>query len=280
MADPSGTLDDLIRDVTQAFYVRGGRVFAHEAEPGKLDKQTIELKCEAEGDFPGLFGTNIVIGTDKHPRANIVGDDDNEANETQADRPVEEEEGWRLETIPTMVSIYAVDEAWITESAGRNDGEAVRGLLNYHEPVVTNDGMAKNNRPMVTAWVAVGPDTFRLLRDHLLTFKECDFSLGLDLRFPRGIIESRWMGRTVKWDGKGQIPITGMTIVWKREDWSADFRCRKKRSAPATEPVYEPSREQRDILDASARVEAAVSKLLLPLWLIAGAVLAFLIFRR
>jgi len=280
MSDDPKPFDDLLSKVTQEFYVRGGRLYAHEAEAAKLDRQTIELKCEAGGSLFG-HGSSIVIGDDEHPRANPFDDDDDDgAEETSSDKPVEMEKGWRLETLPTMVSIYPVDEAWIADSATRHDGKPVRGLLSYHPAIVSAGEAANDKRPMVSAWVAVGPDTFRLLRDELLTFKDYDFSLSLDLRFERANITPNWIGRQVAWSGEGSIAVEGMTVLWKREDWSPDFRRRKARANTKPEPGSEPSREHRDAMDAAARVEAAVTKLTTPLWLILGALAALLFFHR
>lgn len=276
MAEENCALRDLARKVPQDFRILGGRVFAREAEAGRLDRQTIELKCEAGS---GFMGTEIRIGTDTHPWATFDDDDDDATDDdASAASAGREEEGWRLSTIPTIVSVYPVDEAWIAESAERHDGTALRGMFDYHPAGQSED--AKAERPMATAWVAVGPDTFRLIRDELLAFKEYSFSLGLDLHFPEVAVENGFMGRTVKWDGNGQVPIVGLTVLWKREDWSPDFRRKRVRPTPARVAIYEPSREQRDLLDASGRIEASVAKLLLPLWLIAGAIVAFLIFRH
>jgi hypothetical protein len=279
MTDETRPFDELLSKVTQEFYVRGGRLYAHEAEAGKLDRQTIELKCEAGGSL--FHGSSIVIGDDEHPRANpFDDDDDDETDEARANQPVETERGWRLETLHTMVSIYPVDEAWIAESAGRHDGKPIRGLLSYHPAIVTSDGAANEKRPMVSAWVAVGPDTFRLLRDELLSFKDFAFSLSLDLRFERASVTPNWIGRQVAWDGEGSIPVDGMTVLWKREDWSPDFRRRKARSNTKPDLTPEPSREHSDAMGAAARIEAAVSKLTTPLWLILGALAALLFFHR
>jgi hypothetical protein len=276
--DKPSALDTMVRTVTLEFTVQGGRVFAHNAEPGKLDRQTIELKCETHGSW--LFGDDeVMIGSDKHPVPQLFedgGEDDEEEGKS-----IDEEEGWRLGAISTMVSLYEVDEAWLLDSAGRNEGRPILGQFEYHEPIRTADGVVNEKWPKAFAWVGIGSDTFRLIRDRLLTFEKYDFSVGLEVLFPEEAVESNWVGRNVKWDGKGQLRITGATIVWKRNDWSPDYR-RKERLVPEPKPdlPYDPSREHIEVLEATKRLEGAVSRLATPMWLAAGAIIAFLIFRR
>jgi len=275
--DTPSAIDTLVRTVTLEFRVLGGRVFAHNAEHGKLNRQTIELKCEASGSL--LFGDdNCVIGNDKHPVPKVFEDEEREEEEG---KPVEEEEGWRLGTIPTMISLYEVDEGWLAESGERNDGKPILGQFEYHEPIKTDDGVVNEKWPKAFAWVGVGSDTFRLVRDRMLRFEKYDFSLGLEVLFPEGAVECGWIGRNVRWDGKGQLRITGATIVWKREDWSSDHRRKEWLGRePEVEQPYKASHEHVEIMDATKRIEAALARLAMPMWLAASAIIAFLIFRH
>lgn len=279
--------ETLLRTVTLEFTVLGGRVFAHNAEPEKLNRQTIELKCEASGSW--LFGgDDVVIGNEKHPVPKLFEEEDEDEDDDDGDdeegaekKPVDEEEGWRLGTIPTMVSLYQVDDGWFAESGLRNEGKPILGQFEYHMPIQTPDGVVNEKWPKAFAWVGVGPSTFELIRDRLLQFQNCDFSLGLDVLFPEGAVESGFVGRHVRWDGKGQLRITAATIVWKREDWSSDFR-HKERLGPKREAVvpYEAPREHVEVMDALRRVEGAVTRLAVPLWMAAAAIIGYLTFRR
>ena len=191
--------------------------------------QTIELKCEAGGS--ALFGDDhVVIGTDKHPVPKMF--DDGEDEEGERTSPSKRRRVGALEPFPVMVSLYEVDEDWLIESGERNDGKPVFGQFQYHEPIRTDDGVVNEKWPKAFAWVGIGSDTFRLVRDRMLQFEKYDFSLGLEVLFPEGAVESGWMGRNVRWDGKGQLRIrAGATIVWKREDWNSDHQ-RKERLVP------------------------------------------------
>lgn len=133
----------------------------------------------------------------------------------------------------------------------------------------------KGKRPTVTAWVPLGSDNFRLLRERLLTDKQFDISVSVTIQFPKGSVKSEALGKSVQWDGKGALPITNAVVVWKRHDWSADFD-HKPQGLRHPEP-YEPPREHVEILAATSRVEAGIAKLTTPLWL-AVAALAWIAF--
>ena len=151
MDDQMSGLGTLVRTVTLEFTVQGGRVFAHNAAPGSLNRQTIELKCEASCSL--LFGDDaVVIGTDKHPIPKLFSDDEDE----KEGNPAEEEEGWRLSTIPTMIGLYEVDDTWLRESAERNEGKPILGHFEYHEPVRTANGVVNEKWPRYSPGLASG----------------------------------------------------------------------------------------------------------------------------
>ena len=98
------------------------------------------------------------------------------------------------------------------------------------------------------------------MRDRMLAFEKYDFSIGLEVLFPQGTVESNWVARNVRWDGNGPLRVTGATIVWKREERSSDYR-RKERFDPKPEAdaVYSPPSEHVELLGATQRIETAVS---------------------
>lgn len=270
----SDALETFFNTVSLSLEVYGGRLFAREAAIGGPDRQSIELNCEVGGSW--LFGNEVVIGSDKHPVPPIFDDvtDEGEA--------VQEEEGWRLSTIPTVLSLYETDEESLKDSAEKNGGVPVVGRLEYHKAIQTDDGVVNEKYPKVHAWVAIGPDTFRLVRDRLLDFKKYDFSLGLDVVFPVGSVDHGWVGRKTNWDGEGSLAITGTTIVWKREHWNPDVRRLHKivPSTPKVELPYDPTQEHVELLAGSKRIEEAVSRLLTPLWVLAATVISYVVFRH
>ena len=277
MADEEqeSALDVLLRTVTLALHPQGGRVFAHHATINNLDRQTIELKCEHRD--PNLFfGKSVVIGDEVHPVPQLFDDEDDESD---TKRPVEEETGWRLGTIPIMLSIFEVDADWLHDSSEKHGANVLVGQLSYHPRINTDDGAVNDKWPRCTAWVGVGPDTFRLLRDRVLNFQKYDFQIGMDVLFPSGGVENAWKGRTIKWDGNGQLPILSAVAVWTKEDWSSDYR-RKERLGPPKEAEYVPSREHVELMRATERIEAGLRAVLSPLFIIAFLILVWLIVHR
>jgi hypothetical protein len=270
---PERPLDVLLRTVSLSLQPQGGRVFAHHATKEKLSRQTIELKCERH-DPQIFFGNTIVIGEEVHPRPKLFED-----NDEDEEKPVEEETGWRLNTIPIMLSIYEVDEAWLSESAEQRGGDPLVGQFSYHPRINTDDGVVNDVRPSCSAWIGVGGDTFRMIRDHVLDFTKYDFRIGVDVLFPKEGVENGWTGRTVNWDGDGQLPITSAVAVWTKEDWSSDFR-RKERPGPPKEADYVPPREHVELMEANHRLEATIKAMMTPLWIIAAVVFFWAIFHR
>lgn len=277
MADEkTGPLDTILRTIMLEFTPLGGRVFAHHAEPGKLDRQTIELKCDATSSWLSTGG-QVVIGTEKHPALQRFED---EADRSDGKDAVREEEGWRLSTIPTMISVYEMTDKLLIGASNDKKGSKIIGDFSYNERIQTSDGVVNEKWPTVHAWIGVGPDTFLLLRDSLLQFQRFDFSLGLEVCFPPDAVEPSWIGRRVKWDGKERLNVMSAVIVWKREDWSSDYM-EKRRIGPEREVVqpYEAPREHVEVMNAVRRIEGAVARLAVPVWIAAGAIVGFLIFR-
>ena len=265
----------MARNVELELSPSGGRVFVSSASPERLDGTSIELKC-SWSSFATLFSLHITIGEEKH-LVPLLDD------EEEDDREREEEIGWRLTNCPIMLTLYPVDEKWFSESAARNDGEPILGRLNYYPPVKTSDGVVNDDRPTVTAWVGIGRDNFNLVREQMLSNEKPTFNIGLSVDFPEGSVEQKTLGRSIQWDGKGQLPVTGATIVWRNNDWSADFDTRKsqrrmeRRKAELLPP--DPPIEHTQTLNAITRLESAVNKLTTPIWLAAAAAIAALFLR-
>lgn len=255
----------------------GGRIFVDNATLEHIDSSKIELKCFWSGGLASLFSLSIVIGDQKHMMPLI----DEDAEDENVER--HEEIGWRLGDCPIMLTLHPIDAKWLTESADRNDGKPILGQLYYHPPVNTDDGVVNEKRPTVTAWVGLGRDNFNVIRDSLVTKDAPQFQVGLSLDFPPEAIEQGDFRRKIRWDGKGALPVTGAVVVWKNNDWSADFDTqmheRKMLSRRHNIEPPEPRLEHQQTLDALSRVESAMAKLSTPIWIAAAAAIASLILR-
>lgn len=263
--EPESGLARLSREVSLSLAPHGGRVFLHHATPEDVNHSTIELKCWWSSGFH-MLSTSVVIGDEKHKRV---------ASRYRYDIVAEyqeEEIGWNLGDCPIMLSLYQVDAKWLTESADKNDGTPVFGQLTYYSPISTDDGVVNDKRPTVTAWVGVGADNFNLIRANLVEGRELAFDLGITVRFPQGSVESGWVDRSVKWDGNGPLPIIDATIVWKRHDWDADHD--PELIEPCGPEPRVPPREHVELMEATNRLESAVAKLALPLWMAVATIVA------
>jgi hypothetical protein len=258
----SKTLDLLERSVSIKFRVLGGRVFAHHAQADNLDRQTIELKCEQSESF--LSGASVIIGDEHHPRVTMFADDDDDQDKKE---PVDMENGWRLTQIATILTVYQVDAGRIAESAGKHDGKALAGRFEYFPRIRTDDGVVNDGRPSVSAWIGVGSETFRLLRERVLDFKKWDFDIALEVLFPEGAIERSFMGRVVRWDGTKPLNVESARIVWTKEDWAPDFHSKEGLGPkPQADLPYDPPREHLELFGRIERLEQHIQKLATPMW--------------
>ncbi len=272
----SSTLDRMKHEVSLTLTPYGGRVFVEHSDTDRVDHSHIELKCWFS---PQLFGLNVTIGDEVHPRVGFYDDEgDEEGNE---ETEVETETGWCLSDVPIMLAIYRVDSNWLSESAERNEGSPVLGHFNYYPRVNTSDGVVNDKRPTITAWMGLGAENFALIRQRLLDFKRYDFEIGLTVTFPYGSVESHeFLGRNVSWDGKETLLVKSGVIVWRKEDWSSDYhrkeRLVEKKQVKAELP-YDPPREHLEVVAASGRVENALARLNTPLWIAAGALVVLVV---
>lgn len=271
-------IERMMHEVALKLTPYGGRVFVEHADFARLDHCQLEIKCWVS---PELFGMGVTIGDEVHTHVKQYKDEDQGREESEE---VEMESGWRLSDVPVMLTFYRVDDAWLRKSADEHGGKPLLGQLNYYPRINTDDGVVNDKRPTITAWMSLGPDNFELVRQRLLDFKKFDFEIGLTVEFPKGsVINEGFIGRTIKWDGAEMLPVKSGAIVWRKEDWSADFHRREylvEKEQPKAEAPYDPPREHLELLSASQRIEGAVAKLLTPLWLLAAAVIAYIIFRR
>jgi hypothetical protein len=268
MADeePESFIQQMTREVTLKLSAHGGRVFMQSADADDLERCTIELKCSWSPGLIAMLHQSIRIGDENH-KPFKWDDDDVEVIDEEA----EDEMGWGLYDCGIMLSVYRVDEKWLADSAAKNDDKPILGRLNYNPPIQTSDGVVNDQRPSVTAWVGLGHENFRLLRDRLLATDKPDFDLDIAVEFPRGTVESGWVKKTITWDGKGSLPVTNATLVWLRADWNSES-ARERRVPRHREPVHrEPPPEHGELLRAMKKLEAAVVKLATPLWIAVGA---------
>jgi hypothetical protein len=266
MTEPESAIDLMVRTVGFSFRPLGGRVRAISATQANPDSFTIELKCEQSGGF--FDGTSCRIGSDRHPVPLFNELDDEEAE----DKPVEEEDGWRLSTIPIMVTLYEATPAWLEENREKVGGQALAGRFSYHPIHEDSTVSERHRRPHIGAWLALGPETMRAVRRAMMDFEVNAFSLGLTVQFPKqAILENGWQGRSIVWDGQGDLPVMDGSIVWTKEDWSPDFFSRErtwKREAVA-EVRAEPDTQIADVVAAVRRLDARTRALVTPLWLTA-----------
>jgi hypothetical protein len=274
----SRTLDRMKHEVTLVLSPYGGRVFVENADLKRVDQSTIEFKCWFS---PDLFGLDVTIGSEEHPRVTHYEDEEADGGE---DKSVERETGWRLGDVPVMLTLYRVDEAWLQQSAANNDGSPVLGRFDYYTPANTSSGVVNDKRPTVEAWTCLGADNFALVRERLLDFKKYDFQIGLNVAFPQGTVESHGLlGRSIKWDGESELPVLSASIIWKKEDWSSDFHRKEQlfeKKPSKAELPYDPPREHIEVMDATRRIETALGRLVTPLWLAVGALIVMALFRR
>lgn len=274
----SQTLDEMNRDVTLKLVPYGGRVFVNNADINRVDECSIELKCWFS---PAAFSLNVTIGEEEHSRVTHYSDEDEgEQESSQAEQDI----GWQLGDVPIMLTLYRVDEKWLNESAEKNNGSPVLGRLHYYPRINTADGVVKDKRPTVTAWTCLGADNFALIRSRLIDFKKYDFEIGLSVVFPHGTVESQgFIGKRIKWNGEGELPVKSASIVWRKEDWSSDFH-RKERmfddKPQEAELPFDPPREHIEVMDATRRIEAALGRLVTPIWLAVAALIVLAFLRR
>ena len=264
------TLDRMLHEVSLKLTPEGGRIFVDNADLDRVDQCSIELKCWFS---PELFSLDVTIGSEEHPRVKLFEDDEEDTS-----KEVETEVGWRLSDVPVMLTLHRVDEAWLKGRAEKNDGSPVLGHFHYYPRVNTADGVIRDKRPTVTAWMALGADNFALVRSRLLDFKRFDFEIGLTIAFPQGTVDRHeLMGRSVRWDGEGTLPVKSGSIVWRKEDWSPDWHRKERlieKPQPKAELPYDPPREHLEAMEVSRRIEAALSKLSTPLWIAVAALVA------
>lgn len=260
-AETSGFLDDMLHQVTLSLSISGGRVFVHSATQRNLNSSSVELKCwwQRPGAWNPFHQRSITIGDESHKLS--PADEDDETPEMDW----EEQVGWRLEQCPIMLTFDEVDDAWLADSAERNGGEALKGQLSYHPPVDADE--FGKSRASVSVWVPLGQDNFQLLRDRVLEGDQFEMSVGLTVQFPKGCVKSgdHGYGKSVQWDGKDALPIKDAVVVWTAHDWNSDYD-HKDEGQREPEP-YVPPQEHVEILAATSRIEAAVAKLVTPLWL-------------
>lgn len=268
-------VSDLDRRVTLPLTVYGGRVFAESATPDKVDGGGIELKCWWQ-DVARIFDLSVVIGNEQHPPAPSRYDYDEDAA-ARSKRREEEETGWRLSDCPVMLTIHRAEPGYFEGNKADERGGPILGQFKYYAPIRASDGVVNDRRPTITAWVGMGGENYRLIRERLLAGEQFDFDVGITARFPEAAVENGWVGRTVHWDGEEPLPITGATVVWRRNDWDADHDRKPSSWRSRQEIEYVPPREHVEVMDVTRRIETALSKLATPLWLAAGAAVLALI---
>lgn len=266
--DPETFIEKMCRDIWLSLDTLGGRVFVESASEDNIDRCTIELNCQWSSDW--LSELYVRIGTEDHPPT----------ERTRRSRRIEKAEndapeaGWSLADCWLTISVYEFSEAQIAESAAKNAGKPILGRFKYYERVNSSDGVVSDVRPGVSAWIGLGPKNFHLLREQMLAGEKPDFDLGLRVGFPQGSVITGWVDTKVQWDGEASLPISEARFAWNRSKWNndTDDEIGLNDQPVDDEPVeYDPPREHVELLQSANKLEAAIARLTLPVWLAAGA---------
>ncbi|MBS0255807.1 MAG: hypothetical protein JSS36_11530 [Proteobacteria bacterium] len=264
-------IDEMKRTVTLSLEPQGGRIFAVTSTSTEPSSRYIELKCHLYNE--SIFQWNeIIIGSDRHSRHNLFADEFGKlSSEDGQEDKIEEEDGWRLSSIPIMISIHKMN---------KNTEYDEIGFLGYNKKYESDDGLIKNEWPTCNASIYVGENDFETMERGFFEFKEFNYKIGIDVNFSSDCTTSGWGNRVTHWNGLGQLPISRATVVWFREDWSSSFRRRLFPNNTNPTPIETPSREHSELLEATTRIESAISALKTPLWLAVGVALMVLIARH
>jgi hypothetical protein len=194
MADeePETFIQKMCREMMLPLRVTGGRIFAENASPDRLDRSVIELKCWWSPGFLASLDTSVLIGDQKHKPLKW-GEDGIETPDEEADDVV----GWDLHDCAIMLTIYRTEDGWLADNKDRPKDDAIMGFFNYSPPLKSDDGVVNDERPTVHAWIALGPHNFNLLRDRVIATDELDFEVGLEVQFPRGTVDTGGIKTTV-----------------------------------------------------------------------------------
>lgn len=263
-------IEKMSRELTLPLRTVGGRVFVENAEPDRLNRSIIELKCWYKDWHLIMLDEKIRIGEDKHKPVIV-----DEYGELFVEEEGEEQTGWSLAQCPIILSIHRVEDGWFADNAARDKDDPILGRFNFSAPIQTSDGLVNDKRAMFFAWIALGEENFGLLRDRLLANETSDLDLGLTVQFPRKALDTGLVDTKVHWDGKGSLPVTDAKIVWKCADWDsksdAEVRELEREIREPELEEYEPPREHVELMDAVKRLETSITKLFTPLWIVVGA---------
>lgn len=273
--EPESFIDKISRQQSLVLRVAGGRLLIENAQPDGVDRSKIELNCWWSPSLLGMMEDRIRIGDARHKP--ITWDED---GFEVVDGDAEDEIGWSLLDCPVELMIHRSEDGWLADNKARSKDDPIIGRFSYSAPIKTSDGVVNQERPTIHAWIALGPENFKFLRDRLTNTEVPDFDLGITVEFPRGTVETGWVKSTVKWDGKEPLPVTGASFVWKRGEWDSDAP-RERRWLRKSEPEeHVPPREHVELLQSVSRLETAVTKLTTPVWIAAVAAVVAVFFIR
>jgi len=248
------------RKISLPLRVEGGRVFIENATADYPDPSRLELACRWTPSMWSLLHNFILIGDQRHKPLKLDEDWIEVVNEEG-----EYATGWGLSDCAITLTLYRADEheKWVAENAAKNDGKPTCGQFTYY---AASEGAV---RPGIDARVVLGPRNYEKVRERLLETDAPDFEVSIRVEFPEGSVnEDEIEFKRVTWDGKGRLPILDARIVWNRGDWDTDaWRTREKRRERELEKQVEPSPEHVELMSAVGRLERALARLAIPLWL-------------
>lgn len=187
--------------------------------------------------------------------------------------------GQKLNDLPFSLQISRAGQDWLDKAIeqqglefddnGFSPKRLVIGSLDYYKFEKDWPG-EQPKKGSIMGWIAYGSETFdRILA--ALTDKTPHFGLSIEVRFDeRG---GSAVFPTYKWSGEKSIDVLGGNLVLFSEDPDAE------------EPVGDPFAseqvdEHKEAIARNDQLLAAIQKLMLPLWIIAGAVIGGLLFGR
>lgn len=222
------------------------KAFFNSVMPSALNSNSIEIQCR----WLCGWNDNITMGEEELSKLTIT------LQIARADQ------AWLDKTL--------ADQGIVLDEKGYSRKRPWIGRLNYWKPLDSGDGVVKDDQGSVTGWVAYGPETYDRIFAGLMS-GDRHMRLGITVRFnERGGSE---MVPAYHWDGNGQLDIVEGNIVVFSED--------PEPTEEEEEDLFaiEQADRGQEMLAATKRVEVALMRLSVPLWIAVGVLILLLVFR-
>ena len=242
----SGVLAEYGRDRILSFKPKSWRVFLDAISPERDDPSAIEIRAVWDRS---LLTKDFRVG---------------ETNETLGD-------------IPISIAIHRGNAEWLRDSMekhgttpreGKQTPRPMIGRLHYWEAANSSDGFVRDESGSVTGWIALGSKNYDVVKQMLIAEGEPSFVVGLTVKMQSA--------DSTIWDGKEKLDVVEAKIVilhGPQEDEDSKSDDLENEDMPPLRKEY------LELISRQDQLLAAVQRLMLPLWLIAGAVIAAVAFR-